>query len=256
MKDAPYFSHDYNARSDEKTKLLIRKHGMLGYGAYWAIVEDLYNNANALRTDCEGIAYDLRVEETSVKSIINDFDLFVIDGDTFGSLSVERRLNERAAKSKSASKSAILRWEKHKENANALQTDANALQPESDRNAIKDRKEIKERIEKKERIEIKENITPSFDFLIENNISSHDAFEFISSEFWFGTKAMQLKSEVDILIEKAKEFLIDVRDRDMLEGKSLIDLRSHFVSWFKLKQKSENTTSKQNYLTPEFTDIK
>ena len=140
-KDTFYFSHDYNARSDEKVKLLIRKHGILGYGVYWAIVEDLYNNANALRMDCEGIAFDLRVDEKVVKSIINEFDLFVIDGDEFGSMSVQRRLDERDAKSKKARASAKKRWsEKSKEDANALQT-------HSERNAIKERKgkEIKEK---------------------------------------------------------------------------------------------------------------
>jgi hypothetical protein len=133
MKDTFYFSHDYNARFDEKIKLLIRKHSMLGYGCYWSIVEDLYNNANALRTDYEGIAFDLRITIEQAKSIINDFDLFVIDGDLFGSASVERRLNERNEKSAKARESAFNRWNKQKENANAMRT-------QSEGNAIKERK--------------------------------------------------------------------------------------------------------------------
>jgi hypothetical protein len=133
MKDTFYFSHDYNARFDEKIKLLIRKHSMLGYGCYWSIVEDLYNNANALRTDYEGIAFDLRITIEQAKSIINDFDLFVIDGDLFGSASVERRLNERNEKSAKARESAFNRWNKQKENANAMRT-------QSDGNAIKEKK--------------------------------------------------------------------------------------------------------------------
>jgi hypothetical protein len=133
MKDTYYFSHDYNARNDHKIKKLISKHGYLGYGLFWAIIEDLYNNANALQTDYESIAFDLRTSESIIESIINDFDLFIIDGDFFGSLSVERRLNERSIKSQKASKSALSRWNKSKENANALQT-------QSDSNAIKERK--------------------------------------------------------------------------------------------------------------------
>jgi len=43
-KDTYYFSHDYNCRNDEKIKRLLRKHGMCGYGIFWSIVEDLYNN--------------------------------------------------------------------------------------------------------------------------------------------------------------------------------------------------------------------
>jgi hypothetical protein len=129
-KDTFYFSHDYNARNDEKIKMLIRKHGMVGYGVFWAIVEDLYNNANALRTDYDGIAYDLRLHSDIVKSVVNDFDLFEINGDYFGSSSVQARLDQRNEKSLSARKSASYRWNKKEEDANALQTqsEGNATQ--------------------------------------------------------------------------------------------------------------------------------
>lgn len=128
-KDTFYFSHDYNVRNDEKIKRLIRKHGMQGYGVFWAIIEDLYNNANALRTDYDGIAYDLRSDSDVIKSVINDFDLFIFDGDFFGSSSVQQRLEQRNTKSESARKSASYRWK----NANALQT-------QSEGNAKKERK--------------------------------------------------------------------------------------------------------------------
>ena len=121
-KDTFYFTHDYNSRQDEKIRQLIRQYGLLGYGIFWAIVEDLYNNANALRTDYKGIAYDLHSDEITIKSIINDFGLFIIDDGNFGSLSIERRLNERLEKSKKARYSANCRWNKVKDDANAMQT--------------------------------------------------------------------------------------------------------------------------------------
>jgi len=144
-KDTFYFSHDYNSRNDEKIKFLIRKHGMLGYGVFWAIIEDLYNNANALRTDCDGIAYDLRVHSEVVHSVLHEFGLFVFEGENFGSMSVQKRIDERDSKSKKASQNARKRWVS---NVN----DATAMPPHSDRNAIKERKgkeikEIKEIIE-------------------------------------------------------------------------------------------------------------
>ena len=134
-KDTFYFSHDYNSRNDEKIKFLIRKHGLLGYGLFWSIIEDLYNNANALRTDYEGIAYDFRIDVSIVKSVINDFDLFVFDEDVFGSLSVQKRIDERDSKSVKARESAHKRW-----------TNANAMQSQCEGNAIKEskEKEIKE----------------------------------------------------------------------------------------------------------------
>ena len=156
MKDTYYFSHDYNTRNDIKIKRLMQKHGMEGYGVFWAIVEDLYNNANALPTDYDTIAYEMHVSTDIVKSIINDFDLFVIDGNEFGSSSVERRLNERAEKSKKARHSADKRWSKYRSNTNAMRT-------HSEGNAIKERKgKEKKETKEKERIEIKDNDSDFF----------------------------------------------------------------------------------------------
>jgi hypothetical protein len=132
-KDTFYFSHDYNARTDEKIKLLIRKHGLKGYGIFWAIVEDLYNNANALQTDYEGIAFELREDIEVIKSVLNDFNLFQFDDNCFGSLSVQKRLDERNERSATARESANKRWSKSKD-------DANAMQSQSKGNAIKERK--------------------------------------------------------------------------------------------------------------------
>lgn len=128
-----YFSHDINTRSDDKMKALIRRHKMAGYGVFWAIVEDLYANANALRIDCDGIAEDLRCESDLVRSIIFDFDLFKINEERkiFSSDTVRERLKLRKAKSIKATESAHKRWNKH---------DAFALPPHSDRNAIKESK--------------------------------------------------------------------------------------------------------------------
>ena len=111
---------------------------MQWYWVFWSIVEDLYQNANALRMDCEGIAFDMRVSENIIKSILYDFELFVIEWDIFGSKSVETRLLERDEKSSKARDSARKRWEKE---------DANALRSESECNAIKEKKE-KEKKEK------------------------------------------------------------------------------------------------------------
>jgi len=137
-----YFSHDYSTRADEKIKKLLRIYGMEGYGIFWSIIEDLYNNANALRLDYDCIAYDLRVDSDKVEHIINDFGLFVIDTENFGSISVERRLEERNKKSELARQSAFKRWSKQS-------SDANVMPTQCDSNAIKERKgkerKIKER---------------------------------------------------------------------------------------------------------------
>ena len=50
-KQSFYFSHDYNTRADIKIKKLIVKHGYEGYGIFWALIEALYQNENALPLD-------------------------------------------------------------------------------------------------------------------------------------------------------------------------------------------------------------
>lgn len=143
MKDTFYFPHDYNCRTDVKIKKLIRVHGPLGYGIFWMLIEDLYNNANALPLDYEGIAYELRCNVDIIESVINDFELFEIDVDTFGSLSVEKRIDDRHKKSEKARESASKRWGKKEDDANALQTqyDSNARKKGKERKEINERKE-------------------------------------------------------------------------------------------------------------------
>lgn len=177
MKDTYYFSHDYTARTDPKIKRLLARHGISGYGIFWAIIEDLYNNANALPLDYDSIAFDLRTEKIIIESVINDFELFVIDGETFGSLSVERRLNERNAKSLKARKSAISRWEKYKSNANVMQT-------QCDGNAIKERKGNEKKINKT--IFIKPTLEEIKNYCLErkNNVDPDKFFNFYESNGW------------------------------------------------------------------------
>lgn len=128
-KDTFYFSHDYNARNDVKIKKLLFKHGLLGYGIFWALIEELYNNTNVLPLDYDSISFDLRIDKLILQSIINDFDLFQIDENSFGSLSVQNRLEERNLKSKKARESIAKRW-----------NNTNVLQPNNKGNTIKERK--------------------------------------------------------------------------------------------------------------------
>lgn len=211
-KDTFYFSHDYNTRNDEKIKFLTRKYGMAGYGIFWAIIEDLYNNANALRTDYDGIAYDLRVDSDTVKSIINDFDLFVFDGEHFGSLSVQNRIDERDSKSVKARESAHKRW-----------TNANAMPTQCDSNAIKERKgkEIKEKKESK----VKERKAPhlfeeSFlnDILTFKNSFVGTPYESANFEYYQEIIGSWAKSKA----EKKADWVAAARNwmaRDLRDGK-------------------------------------
>lgn len=140
-----YFPHDYNARNDPKMIALRMKEGMEGLGIYWAIVELLYEEGGfAMLSECERIAFDLRVKEERVKRVVINYQLFRNDGTKFWSESCLRRIEQRNAKSNKARESALEGWNRRK-------LDANALQTHSEGNAIKERKgKEKKREERKE----------------------------------------------------------------------------------------------------------
>lgn len=130
MKDAYYFSHDSNARNDEKILSIRMKYGMLGYGIYFAIIEMLRDSKEyKMQFECERIAFELHSECDIIRSIIEDFNLFVIENNVFYSKSLLRRMEIKELKSEKARNSARERWNR---NANALQSDcesnANAMQ--------------------------------------------------------------------------------------------------------------------------------
>ena len=91
------------------------KHGMAGIGVYWCIIEMLYEECGFLPIDYDQISFDLRTTPELIKSVINDFELFDTENDTFFSYSVIDRLKERADKSDKARKSIESRWAKFRE---------------------------------------------------------------------------------------------------------------------------------------------
>lgn len=109
-----FFPHDFGARNDEKVVELLATHGMEGYGILWSLYEKLYENNGFLDANYKLLSYDLRVDESMVKKIIEDSKLFSLKGGKFYSESVLRRLEIRRAKSSKASMAAHVKWEKEK----------------------------------------------------------------------------------------------------------------------------------------------
>ena len=126
-----YFSHDYNARNDKKLIRLNMKHGLSGIGAYWCIVEMLYEEGGYLATsEYERIAFELRTENDLIKNVIKSFDLFIIENDIFHSETALDRINKRNEKSQKARESVEKRWNKYERNTDVKQ-------PQNDGNTIK-----------------------------------------------------------------------------------------------------------------------
>jgi len=151
MKDAYYFSHDSNARNDQRIMKLRMKYGMVGYGIYWSIIEILREQEDYSLNikDVDSIVYELREPEEMILSVIKDFDLFIIKNNVFYSNSLKKRMRLREEKSDKARESARARWDN--KDKTHTDKDANAMRTHTERNAIKESK-VKESI----------NIYPSF----------------------------------------------------------------------------------------------
>ena len=198
-----YFSHDYTARSDIKIKKLIATQGMLGYGIYWSLVEDLYHNNNKLEDNPALLAYDYRCTTELIKSVINDFDLFIVKDGYVSSNSIQKRLDERNDKVTKAKQSASKRWENKAKNADNIETqcdsDANAMRTQCDGNAIKESKVKESKVNKRKLKEEVVFIPPVLnDVLVyfdENGYSKEaatKAFNYYTNLGWKNSKGNQV----------------------------------------------------------------
>ncbi len=122
VKTTNYFPHDANARHDEKIIRMRMRHGAAGYGVYFMILERLREENNYMSAkDYNMIAFDLRVDAAMVKSVVEDFGLFVFtdDGKYFYSESFSRRMNAKDAQRKTRAEAgkaaAQKRWKEKAE---------------------------------------------------------------------------------------------------------------------------------------------
>jgi hypothetical protein len=94
-KHTYYFKHDFNAHNDEKIVDLLMSHGLLGYGVFWYLIELLASaDEYQLETNYKRLAFSARADEKVLKSVVEDFSLFAIDGDKFFSKSLADRMNK------------------------------------------------------------------------------------------------------------------------------------------------------------------
>lgn len=168
-KEAYYFSHDSNARNDEKILAVRMKLGAEGYGIYFMILERLRDESDNMSIkDYNLLAFDFRVAADKVKSVIEDFELFEFTENRkhFYSKRMLNNMKLRNEKSEKARLSAEKRWEKSERNANALQS-------QSEGNAIKEKKvkEIKGKEIKGNVVEKKYPPTTTRDILFSKPIS-------------------------------------------------------------------------------------
>jgi hypothetical protein len=133
VKEAYYFSHDANARQDEKILMLRAEHGWEGYGIYWALVEMMFESSDTAlnHNKIKGIAVSYNIDITLLQSVINTClteELFTGDDDKFWSESLKRRKSKyhdtKSKKSEAGKKGMAKRWGEAK-NDNTVITENN-----------------------------------------------------------------------------------------------------------------------------------
>lgn len=132
-----YFPHDYNAANDVKILYLRNQYGLLGYGLYWFILEQLAQAGGILEMkSVKIIAMQSGVDEKIITDVIKNFNLFVVTKDSFHSVRMNVHLGLRKVLSDKGKEGAMKRWGNNRE---AI-TNANAI-PFTEPNANKEIKE-------------------------------------------------------------------------------------------------------------------
>lgn len=149
----PYFSHLQNARNTPEILKIRMKYGAEGYGIYFMILERLREDKEYMSvTDYNVIAFDLRVDASKVKAIVEDFGLFVFTED--GKYFYSKTLNEnmdikdeiKRKKSEAGKKGAAKRWG-NKNVTDAIAKDSTAIAQPSKNIARKEKEsKVKERV--------------------------------------------------------------------------------------------------------------
>lgn len=174
-KQAHYFSHDSNARNDEKLINVRMQHGAAGYGVYFMLIERLRDEANYTSVkDYNALAFDLRADAGLVKSVVEDFGLFTFteNGKCFYSESLNRRMDKMNeisdARSKAGQLGAAQRWgtqNSDQKMANAIESNgkamANAIEKDSNKKKRKERKINQTKLNQTKEKETKLNQAPS-----------------------------------------------------------------------------------------------
>ena len=229
-----YFSHDSNARNSDKLIPLRMRWGAEGYGIYFMILERLREEPGYMSVkDYNMIAFDLRVDTGKVKSIVEDFGLFVFteDGKYFYSESFKRRMTQKDEKSKKLSEAGKIgnmkRWSKN--NAST------ATQSPPDRKCDENLSQ-----EKKRKVNNLSIVSP-LDFGEDDivPVSRLKKIIFENEQAWYETIAMAQKLKPNEITTWLNNFFTYLECTGEV-NKSLKDFKSHFYRWMKIELKGKN----------------
>lgn len=251
------------------TLRLRMKHGCLGYGIYTIINEMLANAPGwKLARDYDTLSYHLREDADIIRSVVEDFTLFVLDGDMFFSqhiledaqrkIAVSEKRAEAGRKGGSTKKRRKQMLSKCQ--ANAKQMLSNCLTNASDASNEQTISELqvsqnstseqiitpntaKEEKEKKQKNK-EENSPPKEKTLYRESKKENPPWKVQKAEEnkadvyrlspdWVETICMNNKMSITDFRIYMEEFTRIIQNRDKL--KTLADFKSHFASWLQIQ---------------------
>jgi len=142
-----YLQHQSNSFTDIKIIKMRSKLGIESYGIFWALLELLFNEENKLCIDDYSVlAFSLQCDADKLKSVIEDFDLFIIEDGCFYSKRLNEHIDTINSKSIKAKENASKRWK----NANAMpshsEPNASIVYKSIEEKSIKDKSKVNKRI--------------------------------------------------------------------------------------------------------------
>jgi len=149
-KDTYYFSHDYNARNDEKILELRSEFGAEGYGVFWMIVETMAENENGgiKASLIGGLSLAFGVTKETIKKIIEyciSIELFYNEDGFVFSRRLKKHKQLRIKLSEDGKKGAENRWKNGEANGGAIRVgngDPNAKERKGKEIKVKEKKGI------------------------------------------------------------------------------------------------------------------
>lgn len=249
-----YFPHSSNARNTDKLINLRMQCKAAGYGVYFMILERLREEPEYMSVkDYNMIAFDLRVDASLIKSVVEDFGLFVFteDGKYFYSESFKQRMEIMDSKSKKLSEAG----KKGNEKRWGKQSDFIATQSPPDCHPIKKASQIKEnKINKNNNPPYNPPVDSSEDF--SSVLSLSELREIISTDDqWKDAIGMRYKIDIQSVNTWIETFFQHLNcSGETL--KSLKDFKHHFASWLSIQlsknQNNGNYKRKPNTTESDF----
>lgn len=179
MTKSNYFSHDSNARNDDKIIAMRMQMGAEGYAIYFMLLERLRDSDDHTSVkDYNMLAFDFRVDASSVKKVVECFGLFQFtnDGKRFYSESFTKRMqmmeSKRARQSEAGKLAMKKRWSGSSGNVTNL--------GESDNLLITNLGESDNKEKKRKENKVNNSVSTKADTLSDSN-ESDDAVQGIHS---------------------------------------------------------------------------